>query len=123
MQCATPDPSEKWLPADGSGDQWPSELARRTQGDKKYHMIFATNFITNCYYELLTDGGNVDSDRFVEFIHNAINHFNACMPVLAVTHAYIENVRLKLLLQPPYSPDTNVCGRYVFRNYETCRFN
>ena len=28
---------------------------------------------------------------------------------------------MTLLKQPPYSPDTNLMDRYIFRNYETYR--
>ena len=65
----------KWLPKDGSGDDRRPTLARRTQGNQKVHMIFASNFSGMSFYELLTDGGSVDSESYFTFIKNAIPNF------------------------------------------------
>ena len=41
--------------------------------------------------------------------------------VSAFTHQFFENLGLRLLPQPAYSPDTSLCDRYIFRHYETFR--
>lgn len=126
----------KWLPKDGSGDERRAELARRSQGDQKVHMIFACNFMGDSYYELLNDGGSVNSARYVTFIQNAIQNFdlnnielhnmkwmhdNARPHVSALTRTFLSDVGLTLIPQPPYSPDLNLNDRYVFRNLESAR--
>lgn len=126
----------KWLPKDGSGDERRPEIARRTQSDKKLHLIFALNFSGQCYFELLEDGGSINSERYIQFIENAIDSFqlnnvqlhsmlwmhdNARPHNAHLTRDYVAEKGLKLLPQPAYSPDVNLCDRYVFRNFESYR--
>ena len=99
-------------------------------------MIFACNFMEDSYYELLNDGGSVNSARYVTFIQNAIQNFdlnnielhkmkwmhdNARPHVSALTRTFLSDVGLTLIPQPPYSPDLNLNDRYVFRNLESAR--
>jgi len=45
-----------------------------------------------------------------------------CQTSLAqLIRLWLEEHRVSLLKQPPYSPDTNLMDRYIFRNYECYR--
>ena len=50
-----------------------------------------------------------------------LQHDNARPHVARTVTAWLEHQHINILKQPPYSPDTNLLDRYVFRNYETYR--
>jgi len=135
---STPNPIfiHRWIPKDGSGDQNRPQVARRSQSDRKVQMIFATNFNANCYYEFLEDGGTINSIRYIEFVQNAVASFNinnvqlhsmqwmhdnARPHISHLTREFFNNNGLRLLPQAAYSPDLNLCDRYIFRNFENFR--
>lgn len=127
-----------WLPQDGSGDSDRPTIARRTQSDRKVQVIVASNFTNQHYFEILEDGGSINSERYIQFLENAITHLdinavrlrsilwmhdNARPHSAALTCQYLEDRGVRLLKQPAYSPDLNLMDRYIFRNFEANRKN
>lgn len=124
-----------WVNAAGDA---PPVQARRTISDRKVLVIVACNFSkTFSYFESLDDGGSVNSERYVVFLQNMVQLYEQQMPAweLKIQHdnarphtAHIVNQwltdrHISLVRQAPYSPDTNLMDRYVFRNFETYRQN
>ena len=119
---------------DGAGDR--PAVARRTISDRKILIIVASNYTKSLtYFELLQDGGSVNADRYLQFLKNMIAQFHGRLPAWEMTiqhdnarphvaqlvRNWLENHHVTLLKQPPYSPDTNLMDRYIFRNYECYR--
>ena len=119
---------------DSAGDR--PTVARRTISDRKNLIIVASNFAKSLtYFELLQDGGSVNADRYQQFLQNMIARFQGTLPAWEMTiqhdnarphvahlvRSWLENHHVTLLKQPPYSPDTNLMDRYIFRNYECYR--
>ncbi len=50
-----------------------------------------------------------------------VQHDNARPHVARNVTEWIETQHMSLLKQPPYSPDTNLMDRFLFRNYEVFR--
>ena len=120
----------------GAGDR--PTLPRRTMSSRKILIMAATNFSkTLTYKEVLHDGGSINAERYLEFLCNMVNHFKQQIPaweivlqhdnarphVACTVRRWLEDQRISLLPQAPYSPDTNLMDRFVFRNYESFRRN
>ena len=118
---------EKWIYL---RDVPPKECSRKVM------IIVASNYAMSLrYFELLHDGGSINAERYLQFLKNMISNFQTRVPVweLVIQHdnarphiaqlirLWLEEHRVSLLKQPPYSPDTNLMDRYIFRNYECYR--
>ena len=92
----------------------------------------------NHYFEVLGANEAINSERYVAFLGNLINFLanqndtilpenmrllmdNARPHTAANNIAYLENLNVRLLRQPPYSPDCNTCDRYIFHGLESKR--
>jgi hypothetical protein len=119
---------------DGAGDR--PVMARRTISDKKFMIIVAMNYAKSLvYFEVLEDGGSINAERYLvflqrmraEFMHKLLpwemilQHDNARPHVAHLVHDWLEQQHISLLKQAPYSPDTNLMDRFIFRNYESFR--
>lgn len=127
----------RWVQADAVDEAGDRPIAiRKSQSAKKFHIIVASNFSGLTYFELLEGGGSVDSERYITFLENLFQHLNRLhIPTERVwlmhdnarphtsrlTNAFLENSVVTRVPQAPYSPDLNLCDRYVFRNMETRR--
>ena len=40
---------------------------------KKFHIVVVSNFNGNSYFEVLHDGGSIDSERYIRFCENAFD--------------------------------------------------
>lgn len=119
---------------DGAGDR--PAIARRTISDRKVMIILASNYSKSMHYlEVLHDGTSINSQRYLDFLENmatefenvlprwemVVQHDNARPHVARIVTEWIEAQHMSLLKQPPYSPDTNLMDRFLFRNYEVFR--
>ena len=126
----------KWVPKDGSGDQAKLQVERMTNMTKQFQIIVVTNFHGESYFEILQDGGSINSDRYLKFCTNAFDHLhfdnltkhnvlwmhdNAPPHRSLQTQAFFEQSGIRLLKQPAYSPDYNLHDRFTFRNFEVFR--
>ena len=50
-----------------------------------------------------------------------LQHDNAKPHTALVTATHIEEMNIRLLRQPPYSPDLNMCDSYIFPRLESIR--
>jgi histone-lysine N-methyltransferase SETMAR len=133
---------EKWLYAepmlpkenlrawvDPGGDR--PRQARRIIADKKFHIIVAMNFRCDHYFEVLQPGQTINAHRYIEFLDTLKNirrtgtlkimHDNARPHTAQMTEAFLLQHAILRVPQPPYSPDTNLMDRYIFRNMESDR--
>ena len=123
-----------WLSA--AGDEKVVQTASRTNMEKKFLAIVAVSQRGNHYYEVLPHGESLNSERYIEFLNNLQDHLRTQRPpilpenmrliqdnarphVARTTIEYIEDSNIRLLRQPPYSPDLNLCDRYVFPRLES----
>ena len=119
---------------DSAGDR--PRIARRTISDRKVLVIVACNYSKSLFYhEVMHDGGTVNSTRYLEFLERmctkfehtlprweiVIQHDNARPHVSHQVKEWLTVQHIYLLKQPPYSPDTNLMDRFLFRNYEVYR--
>ena len=92
---------------------------------KKFHIVVVSNFNGNSYFEVLHDGGSINSERYIRFCENAFDslklthiqrhriqwmHDNAPPHRSQQTKVFLESSGIRLLKQPPYSPDF-ICNR------------
>ena len=63
----------KWVPLDGSGDQLRPMAPRINNMTKKFHIVVVSNFNGNSYFEVLHDGGSINSERYNRFCENAFD--------------------------------------------------
>jgi hypothetical protein len=122
------------------GDQ--IQTARRTPMDKKFMAIVAVSLRGLHYFEVLPRNQCVDSTVYIEFLNKmfisfgddlqrhpirtrnmSLIHDNARPHVSQATSAYLSGKGVRLLKQPPYSPDCNLCDRYIFPRLEALRKN
>lgn len=135
---------EKWLYAqahppqqnvrswvDSPGDR--PTIARRGMSAKKFHIIVGINFRGDHYFQVLQPGETVNSERYIAFLEqilfvrrqgtSTIMHDNARPHVARLTNDFLRDNDVDRVQQPPYSPDMNLCDRYIFRNMEVHRKN
>lgn len=116
------------------------QLPRQTISNKKVMLIVASNYSKSfSYHEILRDGGTINADRYLQFLHNmfeafqrqlglplwemTLQHDNAKPHFAIAVREWLTAQRVSLLLQPPYSPDYNLMDRFLFRNFEVFRHN
>ena len=132
----TPSSAHQHFWVDSGGDR--PQQPKKTISAAKSLLMMATNFHGESYFELLQEGETVDSERYIVFLRNVVNHFRSLHePVMPenmllmhdnarphVAHAvteFINQQNITVIPQPPYSPDFNLLDRVVFRNYEVFR--
>jgi hypothetical protein len=124
----------QWLPHDVPGPT----VCRRTQFDKKSMIVVAVTFTGKECVEVLKQGETVNSSFYINFLrrmrHNfhrqqdpldwhemVIQHDNASVHSSAAVRNFLAEKGANLLHQPVYSPDMNLCDRFVFRLIENAR--
>lgn len=114
-----------------------STVVRPKLTNQKTLLLFC--FTSNkVYAESLPYGETVDSQRYVSFIRSvgehwrvlrrdptklcdlSFQHDNARPHTSAVTAQFFRQRRVKMVGQPPYSPDYNLCDRWVFAHLKSC---
>ena len=128
---AEPHPSQNNVRAwvDPGGDR--PTLARCGMSARKFHIIVGINFRGDHYFEVLQAGESINSERYIAFLQQilavrrqgtvTIMHDNARPHVARATNDFLQENNVERVVQPPYSPDMNLCDRYIFRNMEAHR--
>ena len=125
------------------GDEERQRVPRRTMNDTKSHVICATSFCGRYHFAVL-DKRTVNSDVYIAFLtemhHKFVHernslgwsrmlliHDNARPHTSNKTRDFLTSRGVQLLKQPPYSPDFNLCDRWLFgmleRKRNRCNFN
>lgn len=132
-------PSNKigsWVTPFGDGKQL--QTAKRCNMEKKFLVAMAISQTGTHYYEILQCNESINSERYIQFLKNMeafyrvqqqpilpenmrLQQDNARPHVARATIGYIEERNIRLLRQPPYSPDVNLCDRHVFPRLEALR--
>lgn len=127
-----------WI--DPFGDDDIRQTARRSSMEDKFLVIIAVSQRGQHYFEILQRNEHINADRYIKFLSNLVNYFRAeSNPILPenmrlqhdnarphtarATAEHIEDMNIRLLRQPPYSPDLNLCDRYIFPRLEALRSN
>ena len=132
-KVAAPNKIGSWL--NGEGDIVRRQTDRRTNMEKNFLVIVAVSQQGYHYFEVLATNEHITSDRYVDFLRN-LEHFlrQQQVPILpenmkpqhdnarphsaAKTSQYLDGRNIRLIRQPPYSPDVNLCDRYIFPQLE-----
>lgn len=118
------------------------QTARRSTMEMKHMAIFSISLRGQSYFEVLERNESVNSERYIQFLNNMCDFYqnnpngrgierhnmviiqdNAKPHTSRITTAFFADNHIKLLKQPPYSPDTNLCDRYLFPRLESLRDN
>ncbi len=116
------------------------EIPRRVMHDRKSHVICASGFNGRFYFEVVENGESINSERFISFLKNMQKKFvhernnlgwsrmilivdNARPHVSKMTKDFCVSKEVIVLNQPPYSPDYNLCDRWLFSELEKLRRN
>ena len=122
------------------GDYEIRQSARRSSMEQKFLVVIAVSQRGQHYFEILQRNESINADRYIEFLTNLVNYFrtqpnpilpenmrlqhdNARPHTARATAEHIEDMNIRLLRQPPYSPDLNLCDRYIFPRLEALRSN
>lgn len=114
------------------------KTAVRSSMEKKFLAIVAVSTRGKHFFQVLDRGETVDSDVYIQFLQGMRNFFaNLPQPLLMEnirlihdnarphvsnnTREYLNSTAVRLLKQPAYSPDCNLCDRYVFPRLEAIR--
>lgn len=122
------------------GDVEQIQTAKRSSMERKYLVIMAVSQKGVHYYEILPINQSINAERYILFIENMTAFFqnqnqdqrilphnmrlqqdNARPHVAQATLQYFEDQNIRLLRQPPYSPDVNLCDRFIFPRLEALR--
>lgn len=121
------------------GDHQPLQTPRRTTMEKKFMAIIAVSQKGLHYFEIVPSNSSVNAERYIQFLENffhfwssqrpfplmpenmRIIHDNAPPHTARSTVGYLQERNVRLLKQPPYSPDCNICDRYIFQRLEAIR--
>ena len=121
-----------WVPPDG----YRAEIAKRMTVDKKFMVLMAVTFTGLYNFQILGNGETVNSEVYTNFLKNCINKFssydlqvtrqsidwhtcilmhdNAKPHDSNHTRTFLQTRNCQLLKQPYYSPDYNICDRFIF---------
>lgn len=140
--CRSLAPSNKignWLnETTAQGDDPIRHTARRSTMEKKFMAIIAVSQKGEHYFEMLDLNESVNAERYTQFLTHMEAHFkNLRRPIMPEnmrlqhdnarphtalqTQAHLENLNIRLIRQPAYSPDLNLCDRYIFPRLEASR--
>ena len=126
-----------WI--DPSGDTVHArQTARRSTMEKKYLAIVAVTQQGQHYFEVLPRNTLLNSEKYISFINDMLHYLRNCEnPILpenlrliqdnarphvsALTLQFFQEMNIRLLKQPAYSPDCNLCDRYIFPRLEALR--
>jgi len=125
-----------WLSA--TGDDSTLQVARRSTMEKKFHVIVAVSQQGHHFFRILPKNETLNSERYIDFLigleafltglptpilpqNLRIIQDNARPHVARNTRTHMEDHNIRTLRQPPYSPDCNLCDRYVFPRLESRR--
>ena len=114
---------ESWI---GPGGDVRRQTARRSSMEKKFLAIIAVSSKGKHFFEVLPRNESIDANRYIQFLINMENYFSALSePILThnmrlqhdnanphtakATTNHLEERNIRILRQPPYSPDTNLC--------------
>lgn len=120
-----------------SGDG-PVQTPQRSSMENKFMAIIAVTQRGYHYFEVLERGESINSERYVDFLRNLLQflstklnpiqpenmrlmHDNATPHTALNTQDFAAAQNIRLLKQPPYSPDTNLCDNYIFGRLEAKR--
>jgi [histone H3]-lysine36 N-dimethyltransferase SETMAR len=125
-----------WTTAEGDRIQTP----RRTPMEKKFMAIVAVSLRGHHYFKVLNRNECVNSTTYIAFLEEMALSFqnqderhpirmeNMCLVqdnarphVSHATMTFLSAKNVRLLKQPPYSPDCNLCDRYIFARLESLR--
>lgn len=112
-------------------------IARRVMHDAKSHVICAITFTGRYYFHVLHNA-TVNSEVYISFLQDMHKKFvheqsalgwkdmiliqdNARPHTSVMTTNFIQSKGVRLLKQPPYSPDYNLCDRWLFSTLERQR--
>lgn len=118
----------------------PCQTPLRSTMEKKFMVIVAVSQIGRHYFEMLEQKETITAKRYINFLQNMINFFqkgnqkilsenmvlmhdNARPHIARDTIEFLASKNVRLLRQPPYSPDTNICDNYLFKRLEASRAN
>lgn len=123
----------------GSATEKPG-IPRRSQFDRKCHVVFAATFGGSFYYEIVPRNASVDSVYYVQFLTNmhqkfahqsqhigwrnsCLIHDNARPHVAKLVTAFVQKKGMTVRCQAPYSPDFNLEDAWLFSRLENMRAN
>ena len=125
-----------WATADGDRRQTP----RRTSMEKKFMAIVAVSVRGHHHYKVLNRNECVNSETYIAFLEEmgqsllhqdqwhpirmenmSLVQDNARPHVSQATMTFLHDKNVRLLKQPPYSPDCNLCDQYIFPRLESLR--
>jgi hypothetical protein len=121
-----------WIPPDGDAPR----IARRLPMAKKWMVLYAANFDGLHFFKVMPTGVTVTAAVYIDFLQEAvasfnthqltvarkavrwenavIMHDNAPVHVAKTTTNFLESKHCRIVKQPAYSPDTNLCDRMIF---------
>ena len=127
-----------WVSVGPDGDFNAIKTPKRSTMEPKVMVIFAVTQRGLHYFEILERGATMDSARYIEFLRNLEIKLRSAHPPILFENARIimDNARphisretsnfladknVRLLKQPTYSPECNLCDRFVFPFLESKR--
>lgn len=144
---------ETWIYFQGKGKKsdhraWVGEGSTGPQvevskfGEAKCLLLVAFTPNKKVYMQTLPHGCTMDSDTYINIFHDLGEHWrklhrdstkmseiwlqqdNAPPHVSAKTLGFFSRRGVRLMKQPPFSPDYNLCDRFLFRSLKNdCRFD
>lgn len=113
-------------------------IARRSQGEAKCHVIMAVSLGGHHYFEIVPHNQSVNSEVYISFLKNmhskfshdsnalgwrngCLIHDNARPHVSKLVTDFLQQKRLRVIRQAPYSPDYNLLDRWMFNKLENMR--
>ena len=107
------------------------QTPKRSTMEKKFMAIVAVSLRGQHYFEVLQRNESLNSERYVEFLTHMATYFaemvnpvrfenmrliqdNARPHVSSTTLEYLQGNNVRLIKQPAYSPDCNLCDRRTF---------
>lgn len=114
------------------------QTAVRSTMERKFLVIVAVSTRGTHFFQVLNRGETVDSVFYINFLQRMrtfyatlnppllmenirLIHDNARPHVARATQDYLNGTAVRVLKQPPYSPDCNLCDRYIFPRIEAIR--
>lgn len=121
--------NKAWLPTSGARPR----VHRPKLTNRKSMLLFAFTGDGKCNIETVNPGESVTSERYIAFITATgekwrtlrssptrlkelwWQHDNARPHVAATTKSFLERREVTVIKQSPYSPDLNLCDRWMFK--------
>ena len=131
-----------WLSAEdiinAAGDQIVEQTAVRSPMEAKWLVIVAVSQRGYHYFKILNRNETLNAEKYTAFMIELENYLirqpepilpenmrliqdNARPHVANVTANHMAEKHIRLLRQPPYSPDVNLCDSYIFPRLESLR--